>query len=126
LREFSTGRLTNDVFRECSRVIRLHGHCHQKALTGISPTVRALELVPGHDVRLIASGCCGMAGSFGYEAEHYALSQEIGELVLLPTVRQEPKTSAICAPGTSCRHQIHDATGRRAQHPAEILWEALG
>lgn len=125
LREHDSGRLPREVFRETPRVIRLHGHCHQKALVGQVPTVRALELVPGHDVRLIPSGCCGMAGSFGYEVEHYELSQKIGELVLFPTVRKEPTEHTICAPGTSCRHQIHDATGRKALHPAEIFFDAL-
>lgn len=125
VREFEAGRIAREQFWENSRIIRLHGHCHQKALTGLLPTIRALELVPGHDVRIIPSGCCGMAGSFGYEAEHFQLSMAIGELVLLPTVRGEPGSSLICAPGTSCRHQIHDGTGREALHPAEILWSAL-
>jgi Fe-S oxidoreductase len=125
VREHEAGRLPRSVFRESPRAIRLHGHCHQKALIGLDPTVRALSLVPGHSVRLIPSGCCGMAGSFGYEAEHYDLSQKIGELVLFPAVRSTPQDETVCAPGTSCRHQIHDATGRRALHPAEILLEAL-
>jgi FAD/FMN-containing dehydrogenase/Fe-S oxidoreductase len=125
VREHEAGRLPRSVFRESPRAIRLHGHCHQKALVGLDPTVRALGLVPGHSVRLIPSGCCGMAGSFGYEAEHYDLSQKIGELVLFPAVRSTPQDETVCAPGTSCRHQIHDATGRRALHPAEILLEAL-
>jgi Fe-S oxidoreductase len=76
-------------------------------------------------VQLIPSGCCGMAGSFGYEVEHYDLSMKIGELVLFPTVRKQPAEVIIAAPGTSCRHQIHDGTGRKALHPIEILWEAL-
>lgn len=125
VREVDAGRLTPDVFSAETREIRLHGHCQQKALVGLVPTKRALELPPGHKVRLIPSGCCGMAGSFGYEKEHYALSMQIGELVLFPTVRKEPERSLICAPGTSCRHQIHDGTGRRALHPVEILHAAL-
>jgi Fe-S oxidoreductase len=125
VREHEAGRLPRSVFRETRRTIRLHGHCHQKALVGIAPTVQALELVPGHEVRSIPSGCCGMAGSFGYEAEHYDLSQKIGELVLFPAVRSEPPDHIVCAPGTSCRHQIHDATKRHALHPAEILFQSL-
>ena len=83
------------------------------------------SLPENYSVQLIPSGCCGMAGSFGYEAEHYGLSMQIGELVLFPAVRQQPEAVIIAAPGTSCRHQIHDGTGRRALHPAEILFEAL-
>jgi len=125
VREHKAGRLPRSVFRESSRVIRLHGHCHQKALVGLTPTIQALELVPGLQVRAIPSGCCGMAGSFGYEIEHYDLSQKIGELVLFPSVRSEPPDHLVCAPGTSCRHQIHDATHRQALHPAEILFQSL-
>ena len=73
----------------------------------------------------IPSGCCGMAGSFGYEKEHYGLSMKIGELVLFPTVRKQPPEVIIAAPGTSCRHQVKDGTGRKAQHPVEVLYEAL-
>jgi len=76
-------------------------------------------------VHMIPSGCCGMAGSFGYEKDKYEVSMQIGELVLFPTVRQQPDDVIIAAPGTSCRHQIKDGTGRIAQHPAEILFEAL-
>ena len=125
VRENAAGRISQEAFRGSKAVVRLHGHCHQKALSGLLPTIQALELVPGHNVRLIASGCCGMAGSFGYEAEHFDVSMQIGELVLFPAVRAEPETSLLCAPGTSCRHQIHDGTGRRALHPVEILHTAL-
>lgn len=101
--------------------IRLHGHCHQKALASLKPTIRMLQIPKAYRVRLIPSGCCGMAGSFGYEAEHYELSMQIGELVLFPAVREEPAETLIAAPGTSCRHQILDGTGRVALHPVEIL-----
>ena len=74
---------------------------------------------------MIASGCCGMAGSFGYEKEHYDLSMQIGELVLFPTVRKQPQEVIISAAGTSCRHQIKDGTGRKSLHPVEVLWNAL-
>ena len=124
-REIAAGRIRRESFRAEKKLIRLHGHCHQKALSSLNPTVSALELPAGHEVRLIASGCCGMAGSFGYEAEHFALSQQIGELVLFPAVRSAAPETVICAPGTSCRHQIKDATGRVALHPAEILHAAL-
>ncbi|MFT7632363.1 MAG: FAD/FMN-containing dehydrogenase/Fe-S oxidoreductase [Mariniblastus sp.] len=117
--------LDSSLFVEQEQTIRLHGHCHQKALASLKPTVRMLQLPQGHRVRLIPSGCCGMAGSFGYEAEHYDVSMQIGELVLFPTVRDEPADSLIAAPGTSCRHQIADGTGRRALHPIEILRQAL-
>ena len=86
---------------------------------------RALELPKNYKVKLIPSGCCGMAGSFGYEKEHYELSMKIGELVLFPTIRKEPKGSIICAPGTSCRHQIKDGVSKLALHPVEILFNAL-
>ena len=84
-----------------------------------------LELPAGHTVEVIASGCCGMAGSFGYEEEHYAVSQQIGELVLFPAVRAAGDDVVVAAPGTSCRHQIRDATRRRAVHPVEVLHAAL-
>lgn len=104
--------------------IVLHGHCHQKAIVGVAPTVRALELA-GYTVKTLPTGCCGMAGSFGYEEEHYDLSMRIGELVLFPSLRKLPEGRAIAAPGTSCRHQIKDGTGRTAHHPAIWLEWAL-
>jgi len=124
-REAAAGRIRSGSFRARERTIKLHGHCYQKALSSQSPTVRMLELPAGHKVSLIPSGCCGMAGSFGYEAEHYALSQQIGELVLFPAVRGTPADTLLAAPGTSCRHQIKDATGRIALHPVEILHAVL-
>ena len=87
--------------------------------------MKALELPVNYKVKLIPSGCCGMAGSFGYEEEHYDLSMQVAELVLMPAVRSAPADTLIAAPGTSCRHQIKDCTGRIAQHPAEILHDAL-
>ncbi|MDB6167741.1 MAG: glpC [Verrucomicrobia bacterium] len=124
-RERDRGRIRPGSFTTDARRIRLHGHCHQKALSSLTPTVKALELPANYQVQLIPSGCCGMAGSFGYEAEHFAISQQIGELVLFPAVRATPADTLLAAPGTSCRHQIKDATGRRALHPAEILFDAL-
>jgi FAD/FMN-containing dehydrogenase/Fe-S oxidoreductase len=124
-READRGKITRASFRPAERKIKLHGHCHQKALSSLVPTVKILELPEGHKVELIPSGCCGMAGSFGYEEEHFAVSQQIGELILLPTVRNAPADTLIAAPGTSCRHQIMDGTGRTALHPVEILHAAL-
>ena len=124
-REAAAGRITRDAFTPRPQAIKLHGHCHQKALSSVAPTVRMLELPANYQVQVIPSGCCGMAGSFGYEEEHFAVSQQIGELVLFPAVRQTPEDTLIAAPGTSCRHQIKDGTGRKALHPVEILHAAL-
>jgi len=124
-REVDAGRIRADQFTEETRVIKLHGHCQQKAVSSLVPGKKALSLPKNYSVQLIPSGCCGMAGSFGYEAEHYDVSMKVGELVLFPTVRQQPEEVIIAAPGTSCRHQIKDGTSRKAKHPAEILLEAL-
>ena len=124
-READAGRIRREAFTQEMRHIKLHGHCHQKSLASLTPTVKALELPVDYKVQVIPSGCCGMAGSFGYEREHFAVSMKVGELVLLPAVRSTPADTIIAAPGTSCRHQIKDGTGRIAQHPAEILYDAL-
>jgi Fe-S oxidoreductase len=124
-READRGRIRREAFTTESRHIKLHGHCHQKSLASLTPTVKSLELPINYKVQVIPSGCCGMAGSFGYEKEHFDISMKIGGLVLLPAVRSAPADTIIAAPGTSCRHQIKDATGRIAQHPAEILYDAL-
>ncbi len=124
-REIDRGNIKKEVFSSEKRLIKLHGHCHQKALSSLTPSKKSLSLPANYEVHLIPSGCCGMAGSFGYEAEHYDVSMKIGELVLFPTVRKQPEEVIIAAPGTSCRHQIKDGTGRIAKHPAEILYEAL-
>jgi len=84
-----------------------------------------LSLPKNFSVRVLPTGCCGMAGSFGYEQEHFDVSMKIGELVLFPAIKREPETTIIAASGTSCRHQVKDGTGRKALHPAEILFEAL-
>ena len=124
-READRGRIRREAFTKESRKIKLHGHCHQKSLASLTPTVKALELPVNYEVQVIPSGCCGMAGSFGYEKEHFDISMKIGGLVLLPAVRTAPADTIIAAPGTSCRHQIKDGIGRIAQHPAEILHDAL-
>ena len=104
--------------------VLFHGHCHQKALVGTSSSEHALSL-PGLSVNAIDAGCCGMAGAFGYEAEHVDISKQMAELRLAPAVRQTDEDTRIAATGFSCRSQIKDVTGRRATHPAEILWEAV-
>jgi FAD/FMN-containing dehydrogenase/Fe-S oxidoreductase len=117
--------LNAELFTQEKRLIKLHGHCQQKAVSSMVPSKKMLGLPKNYEVHLIPSGCCGMAGSFGYEKEHFDISMKIGELVLFPTVRQQPEDVIIAAAGTSCRHQIHDGTHRTALHPIEILWDAL-
>lgn len=124
-READRGRIRHEAFTKESRNIKLHGHCHQKSLASLTPTVKALELPVNYKVQVIPSGCCGMAGSFGYEKEHFDVSMKIGGLVLFPAMRSAPADTVIVASGTSCRHQIKDGVGRIAHHPAEILHDAL-
>ena len=119
------GHIGPDAFDDTARRILLHGHCHQKALSTVEHTATILAIPGNHEVTVIPSGCCGMAGSFGYEQEHFDVSMRIGELVLFPAVREADPDAFIVAPGTSCRHQIVDGTGRHAIHPAEILHAAL-
>ena len=123
-KELDRGNIKKEQFTREQKKIKLHGHCHQKALAAVTPTKKILELPENFKVEVIPSGCCGMAGSFGYEAEHFDVSMQIGELVLFPAVRKATDYE-IAAPGTSCRHQIHDGTGRTAKHPVEILVDAL-
>ena len=118
-------KIGEELFAEHASEIWLHGHCHQKALSSMADCVQALELPANYRVHNIPSGCCGMAGSFGYESEHFELSMEIGELVLFPAIRQLDDQAIVAAAGTSCRHQIIDGTGREAYHPVQILREAL-
>ncbi len=124
-KEVAAGNIKSEEFTTRAEKIKLHGHCHQKALSSLSWTQKILSLPVNYVVETIPSGCCGMAGSFGYEAEHYEVSQQVGELVLFPAVRKAEVDTLIAAPGTSCRHQIADGTGRKALHPIEILWNAL-
>jgi len=123
--EIEKGNISKEQFTKEKRNVKLHGHCQQKALSSVAPSVKLLSLPENYTVETIPSGCCGMAGSFGYEKEHYDLSMKIGELVLFPTVRMQTDETIIAAPGTSCRHQIKDGTGRKALHPVEVLWEAM-
>lgn len=123
--EHRAGRIDTGLFDSTIRNVVVHVHCQQKALCGSGPTIAMLSIPAGYRVKEIASGCCGMAGSFGYEKEHYDLSNKIGELVLFPAVRSCVEETIISAPGTSCRHHIYDGTGRRALHPVEVLHDAL-
>ncbi len=125
MREVNAGRIDSSGFTGSTRQIKLHGHCHQKALASTASTKQMLSLPAGYRVEEIRSGCCGMAGSFGFEKEHYEVSMKIGELVLFPEVRRSEQEVTIAAPGTSCRQQIKDGTGKLALHPIEILWESL-
>ncbi len=125
IREDEKGMIDKSIFTDEKRLVKLHGHCQQKALSSVNIAAKALSFPANYVVDIIPSGCCGMAGSFGYEKEHYDLSMKIGELVLLPTVRKQPEDVLIAAGGTSCRHQIKDGTGRKALHPVEILYDAL-
>jgi Fe-S oxidoreductase len=111
-------------FKQDARLVLLHGHCHQKALLGTAPAIRALGL-SGHAVREVDSICCGMAGSFGYEAEHYEISLRMGEQRLFPAVRAADSDTLVVAAGVSCRQQIAHGTGRAALHPAEVLRMAM-
>jgi len=123
MREISGGRLSLRFNGHGGKAL-LHGHCHQKALVGTAPTASILK-VAGFDVSEVDSGCCGMAGSFGFEKEHYDLSLKIGNRRLGPAVKTAAADTAIVASGISCRQQIEHLTGRKAKHPAEVLWEAM-
>lgn len=124
-REYKAGRIDRNMFTDEKANILLHAHCQQKAIATSSSTIEMLSLPVNYSVKEIPSGCCGMAGSFGYEKEHYDLSNKIGELVLFPEVRKSEPGTIVSAPGTSCRHHIKDGTGKTALHPAVVLWNAL-
>ncbi|MEI7981154.1 MAG: FAD-linked oxidase C-terminal domain-containing protein [Bacteroidota bacterium] len=125
IQQDGSSRFPVSLFTAAPKLIKLHGHCHQKALGSVETTRKMLSIPANYKVEEIKSGCCGMAGAFGYEKEHYGVSVKVGELVLLPEVRKSAHEVIIAAPGTSCRNQIYDGTGRRAFHPIEILFEAL-
>lgn len=124
-KELDAKRIKPSSFTQEKKLLKLHGHCQQKSISSLVHAKKVLSLPENFEVQLIPSGCCGMAGSFGYEKEHYDLSMQIGELVLFPTIRAQAEEVEIVASGTSCRHQIHDGTNRRAKHTAEILFDAL-
>ena len=124
-RSFERGLFDKSLFTKEAGELKVHGHCQQKAIASTAPIRRLLSIPENYRVQEIPSGCCGMAGSFGYEKEHYELSMKVGELVLFPAVRNAGEGCLVAAPGTSCRHQILDGTGKRALHPVEILYKAL-
>ena len=123
--EIEAGNISQRQFTSAHKSILLHGHCQQKAVGNLGDSVKVLSFPTNYSVETIPSGCCGMAGSFGYEKEHYEVSMNIGEMVLFPKVRDNKDTCTIAAPGTSCRHQIKDGTGAHALHTVEVLYEAL-
>jgi Fe-S oxidoreductase len=122
-REAKAGRFSPRL-KPAAAPLRVHGHCHQKAFGALPPVLEVLKLIPGADVQAIESSCCGMAGAFGFEAEHHAVSMQMAELSLLPAVRAAPG-AVIVADGTSCRHQIRDGAAREAVHVARVLADHL-
>ncbi|WP_411767645.1 FAD-binding and (Fe-S)-binding domain-containing protein [Winogradskyella sp. A3E31] len=124
-KEIGLGYINSHQFTEESKTIKLHGHCYQKALANTKSSFDMLNLPKNYSVTIIPSGCCGMAGSFGYEKDHYDISMTIGEQTLFPAIRKSSQSTIIAANGTSCRHQIKDGTNRLALHPITILKNAL-
>ena len=124
-REIQKGNIKKEDFNNKEENILLHGHCYQKALAKIDILKKVLEFPENRHVELIETGCCGMAGAFGYEKKHYALSQQIGEQKLFPTIRDKGENTIVVAPGTSCRTQIHDGTGVTALHPVQFLLKSM-
>jgi Fe-S oxidoreductase len=122
---FEKSIFDSSFFTKEKRKLKLHGHCQQKSIASTISSLRVLSIPENYSVEEIPSGCCGMAGSFGYEKEHYDLSMKVGELVLFPAVREADEKTIVVAPGTSCRHQIVDGTGKKALHPVEVLYNAL-
>jgi Fe-S oxidoreductase len=122
--EFLAREPGNLRFKALGKPVLLHGHCHQKAFDAMPAVEKVLSMVPDLRLSTVQTSCCGMAGSFGYEAEHYAASMKMAELSLLPAVRAAPE-ALVVADGTSCRHQIADGTGRDAWHVARVLDAAL-
>lgn len=123
--EMNSGKINKELFTRDALRIKVHGHCHQKSIASVSPILQMLSFPENYIVEEIPSGCCGMAGSFGYEKEHYELSMSVGELILFPEIRKTSEETVIAAPGTSCRQQIKDGTGKSVFHPVEILYMAL-
>jgi hypothetical protein len=123
--EFKKGAIRSDQFSSEGKALKIHGHCHQKALSSSHATFEILNIPVNYKPTIMNTGCCGMAGSFGYEKEHYKVSMQVGEDTLFPKVRNTSIDVEIVAAGTSCRHQIFDGTKRIAKHPITILREAL-
>jgi Fe-S oxidoreductase len=124
-KEIQKGNIDESKFTSKEKTIKIHGHCHQKALSGTNSSFQMLNLPKNYKVTILNSGCCGMAGSFGYEKEHYKVSMQVGEDTLFSKVRNCSSDIEIAAAGTSCRHQIYDGTKRIAKHPITLLKEAL-
>lgn len=124
-KEIKEGKITSASFTDLSKDIHIHTHCHHKALDNQQDITTILELPKNYTTTTIPSGCCGMAGSFGYAKERYEVSMQIGEEILFPHIRKMPSKAVLAANGTSCRHQVYDGTNTRALHPVEILHEAL-
>ena len=124
-REITANKIVADQFTDEVREIKIHGHCHQKSQSSVEASFTMLNIPSNAKVTIYNSGCCGMAGSFGYEKEHYKISMQMGEDTLFPKIRNTAETTAIAAAGTSCRHQIYDGTKRVAQHPVSILLSYL-
>lgn len=124
-KEITSGKIHSEQFSDIAKTIKIHGHCHQKSLSTIEATFTMLNVPKNSVVTIYNSGCCGMAGSFGYEKEHYDISMQMGEDTLFPKIRATDATTAIAAAGTSCRHQIFDGTNRKAMHPVSILKDCL-
>jgi Fe-S oxidoreductase len=125
MQRMEKGEIVKEIFSREPVKILFHGHCQQKAIASTAPTGYVLSFPEKYEAEEIPSGCCGMAGSFGFEKEHYDLSMQVGEMILFPAVRNAPADTLIVAPGTSCRHQIEDGTQRKALHPVEVLYAAL-
>jgi Fe-S oxidoreductase len=123
--EITSGKIHAEQFSDEEKTIKIHGHCHQKSLSTIEATFAMLNVPKNSSVTIYNSGCCGMAGSFGYEKEHYEISMQMGEDTLFPKIRTTDSTTTIAAAGTSCRHQIFDGTSRKALHPVTILRSCL-
>ena len=123
--EFEKGNIRTNQFTTEKKSIKIHGHCHQKALSSTHATFSILNIPENYSPTIMNTGCCGMAGSFGYEKEHYKISMQVGEDTLFPKIRNTSKETEIIASGTSCRHQILDGTNRYAKHPITVLREAL-
>ncbi len=124
-KQFQKGRIKSQQFTNDSKDVKLHGHCHQKALSTTASGFNMLNIPSNYDVKILNTGCCGMAGSFGYEKEHYKISMQVGEDTLFPKLRKLSEDVLIAAAGTSCRHQIKDGVNKNAQHPISILRDAL-
>ena len=124
-KEITSGKIHSEYFSDIEKSIKIHGHCHQKSMSSVEATFAMLNLPKNSTVTIYNSGCCGMAGSFGYEKEHYEISMQMGEDTLFPKIRATNSETAIAAAGTSCRHQIFDGTNRKALHPVTILRTCL-